>query len=174
MLYGSIVALSRQPALYRACNVSDTVDTRFEVLAAHMFLFLELLRRDPEERGSIAQELVDKFFTDMDTTQRELGVGDLAVPKKMRKIAVLFDERMIGYQAAFDEAASGPLEKILGATVFSDQTNHASIEKFAGYMRYVLKIFENCSIKMLGQKDGVISHAGAFFESKQPEKSPHE
>lgn len=171
-LYGSIVALSRQPELYRACNISDTVEARFEVLAAHMFLFLELLRLDSEERGDIAQELVDMFFADMDTTQRELGVGDLTVPKKMRKIAVLFDERMDRYQAAFDEATSGALEKILEATVFSGQTNQASVKKFSRYMHHILKVFENRSIQMLGQKDKVTSHAAAFFERNKIREIP--
>jgi cytochrome b pre-mRNA-processing protein 3 len=39
----------------------------------------------------------------MDTTSRELGVGDLTVPKKMRVLAAVFEERMAAYKKAFED-----------------------------------------------------------------------
>jgi cytochrome b pre-mRNA-processing protein 3 len=39
-IYGSIVALSRTPALYSDYGVPDTVEGRFEILVLHMFAAL--------------------------------------------------------------------------------------------------------------------------------------
>jgi cytochrome b pre-mRNA-processing protein 3 len=102
-LYGSIVALSRRDKLYAEYGVPDTVEGRFEILVIHMFLILDRLRRDGAQSKPIAQELVDAFFADMDTTIRQLGVGDFSVPKKMRHLAAVFDQRLHSYRSAAEE-----------------------------------------------------------------------
>lgn len=101
--YGSIVALSRAPALYCDFNVPDTVEGRFEILVLHMFVALERLGHENGNEEKINQVLVNIFFADMDTTSRELGVGDLKVPKKMRVLAAVFEERIAAYTKAFLE-----------------------------------------------------------------------
>jgi cytochrome b pre-mRNA-processing protein 3 len=40
----------------------------------------------------------------MDDSMREMGVGDLAVPRKMRRIGEAFYGRQTAYRAALDEA----------------------------------------------------------------------
>ncbi len=101
--YGSIVALSRAPALYSDYGVPDTVEGRFEILVLHVFAALERLGRENGAQGKLNQDLVNLFFDDMDTTSRELGVGDLTVPKKMRVLAAVFEERMAAYKKAFED-----------------------------------------------------------------------
>ena len=53
----------------------------------HMFLFLPRARNGNEALAAIAQETVDTFFTDIDHSLRELGIGDVSVPKRMKKLA---------------------------------------------------------------------------------------
>ena len=101
-LYGSIVALSRSPILYTELGVPDTLETRFEILVMHMFIFINRMQGSGEDEQELAQEIVDLFFADMDTTSREAGVGDLAVPKRMRKLAAVFQERMTQYNQAIN------------------------------------------------------------------------
>lgn len=101
--YGSIVALSRAPALYSDYGVPDTVEGRFEILVLHVFAALERLGHENGAQGKLNQDLVNLFFDDMDTTSRELGVGDLTVPKKMRVLAAVFEERMAAYKKAFED-----------------------------------------------------------------------
>lgn len=108
-LYGSIVTLSRQPDLFRGIDGLDTVEGRFEILVAHMFLYLERLQREGEATRPLSQELVDLFFADMDTTMRELGVGDMAVPKKIKGIATAFGGRMKGYTDVMEQESRDPL-----------------------------------------------------------------
>ncbi|MGI9426495.1 MAG: ubiquinol-cytochrome C chaperone family protein [Hyphomicrobiaceae bacterium] len=112
-LYGSIVALSRRDEFYADFGVPDTVEGRFEILVIHMFLILDRLRQDGAQSNPLAQELVDAFFADMDTTIRQLGVGDFSVPKKMRHLAEVFDQRLHGYRGAAEAAPGDQLRHLL-------------------------------------------------------------
>jgi cytochrome b pre-mRNA-processing protein 3 len=42
----------------------------------------------------LAQELTDEFFLDVDHSLRELGIGDMGVPKRMKKLARMFYGRV--------------------------------------------------------------------------------
>jgi len=97
LLYRRIVAQSRLPVFYAEFGVPDTLEGRFELLTLHMFLALNALRSG-EGRHPVAQPLVDAFFADMDAAMREMGVGDLAVPKRMRALAAAFHERLQDYR----------------------------------------------------------------------------
>ncbi len=99
-LYDRIVAQSRQPYFYADLAVPDSVAGRFEILALHMFLVLTRLRWKADADPDRAQDLVDLFFLDMDTVNRELGVGDLAVPKRMKRLAAGFYGRLSAYEDA--------------------------------------------------------------------------
>jgi cytochrome b pre-mRNA-processing protein 3 len=135
-LYGSIVASARQPELFRHFGIPDTVEGRFETLTAHMFLFLERLRREGEGDTPLAQALVDAFFADMDTTMRELGVGDLAVPKKMRALASVFHERLNAYRKAMDTGGSDELIRLVGENLnLPDGDDSRAPALLAAYMR---------------------------------------
>ncbi len=99
-LYQTLVAQTRQPALYERCGIEDTFSGRFEALAIHVFLFLRRCRGEARLEP-VAQEVIDRFITDIDTSIRELGVGDQSVPKRMRKLAGVFYERVRAYEDAF-------------------------------------------------------------------------
>jgi cytochrome b pre-mRNA-processing protein 3 len=101
-IYGMIVAQSREPLFYRDLGVPDTVDGRFDLLVLHLWMVLRRLRRGEGGVG-LAQALFDRFCSDMDDNLREMGVGDLAVPKRMQA----FGEAFYGRAAAYDLALSG-------------------------------------------------------------------
>ena len=113
-LYGAIVAQARAPAFYADLGVPDTVSGRFDMLVLHVYLVYRRLASEPATRAA-GQELFDRFCSDMDGTLRERGVGDLAVPRKMRTIGEAFYGRVRVYEgalAATDEAAlAAALEK---------------------------------------------------------------
>jgi cytochrome b pre-mRNA-processing protein 3 len=106
-LYGEIVASARQPTFYSDWGVPDTPLGRFEMLAVHMFLFLDRAK-GIAALGDIAQDMTDEFFKDVEHSLRELGIGDLGVPKRMKKLAKMFYGRAEAYRealAARDTAA---------------------------------------------------------------------
>jgi len=88
-LYGTIVAQARLPCFYREYEVPDTVNGRFDLLILHVTLVLERLADDPQLR-ELGQGLFDHFCTDMDQNLREMGVGDLSVPRHMRRVGEAF------------------------------------------------------------------------------------
>jgi cytochrome b pre-mRNA-processing protein 3 len=99
--YASIVAQSRQPRFYADWGVPDSVTGRFDMISLHMALFLRRLKSEPSIRD-FSQALVDHFFRDMDLSLRELGITDLGVPKRVRKMSAVF----YGLVGALDDALS--------------------------------------------------------------------
>ena len=147
-LYGSIVTAARQPALFSEYGVPDTVEGRFELLLAHLFLVLERLRREGGSEAALAQNLVDVFFADMDTSVRELGVGDMAVPKKMRNLATVVKERLAAYRVAMDSDDASLLAGLAAETVVSDGPAGAGAS-FAAYMRRCQQALERQPVEIL-------------------------
>ncbi len=100
--YGLLTASARRPVLYAELGVPDTVMGRFEMLSAVLILYFRRTRLSARAGQEIAQEIVDAFFEDVDHSIRELGVGDVAVPKRMKKLAGMFYGRLETYSAALE------------------------------------------------------------------------
>jgi cytochrome b pre-mRNA-processing protein 3 len=114
-LYGAIVAQARLPVFYAGLGVPDTTEGRFDLIVLHVVLVLRRLRHTtPDPAGGegrsqvLAQGLFDAFCRDMDHNLREMGVGDLSVPKKMKRLAEAFYGRQRAYEDAF--SAGNPAE----------------------------------------------------------------
>jgi cytochrome b pre-mRNA-processing protein 3 len=99
-LYDQIVAAARQPVFYSEWEVPDTPLGRFEMLTLHMVLFLERMRAGGYLLADVAQDVTDEFFKDVDHSLRELGIGDVGVPKRMKRLARMFYGRAEAYRAA--------------------------------------------------------------------------
>ncbi|WP_240534912.1 ubiquinol-cytochrome C chaperone family protein [Notoacmeibacter marinus] len=113
-LYGAIVAASRDAGLYRAANVPDTPLGRFEMLALHVALVVRRLRIEQGEAFSdLAQELTDRFFTDVDHAQRELGIGDLGMRHRMKTMGKMYYGRLEAYGDALDQGDGAALSSAL-------------------------------------------------------------
>ena len=90
-LYAAIVAAARQPASIRDWDVPDTLLGRFEMLSLHMSpVPAHAARRDRRCARDRRRSLIDEFFTDVEHSLRELGIGDIGVPKRMKKLAGMF------------------------------------------------------------------------------------
>jgi len=112
-LYATIVASARQPVFYSRWGVPDIALGRFEMISLHMMLALRRLRGEGAAADEIAQELVDAYFLEVDHSLRELGIGDVAVPKRMKKLARMFYGRAQTYGAALDAGDKAALSEAL-------------------------------------------------------------
>ena len=143
-LYGSVVAAARQPDFYGALGVPDTPEGRFELVALHLFLALEVLRGKGAAAEALARRTIETFVIDMDDCMREMGVGDLTVPKKVKRAAAAFYERASIYRQdliedlAQDRAQPEPgaprLTKSLRGYVFANSVERG--EGAAGLAHY--------------------------------------
>jgi cytochrome b pre-mRNA-processing protein 3 len=140
-LYGAIVAQARLPAFYRAYEVPDTVEGRFELIVLHLVLFLNRLGRDGVA-SSIGQQLFDVFCRDLDDNLREMGVGDLAVPRKMRHFGEAFYGRQAAYRSALTAADQQALEKALARNIFGIAGADDRAARLARYTRALAEQLE--------------------------------
>jgi cytochrome b pre-mRNA-processing protein 3 len=133
-LYGAIVAQARAPVFYTRYGVPDTVEGRFDMVLLHVYLvWRRLSQAGPSERET-AQAMFDLFFQDMDENMRELGVGDLSVPRKVRAMGEAFYGRAGVYDAALADPQDEQLIAALKRNVFGDAET-AEAKSLASYVR---------------------------------------
>jgi cytochrome b pre-mRNA-processing protein 3 len=132
-LYGAIVAQARSACFYAAYGVPDTVEGRFDLLVLHLVLLLHRLSHHEATRG-LGQGLFDAFCADLDANLREMGTGDLGVPKKMQAFAEAFYGRQAAYLAALESLDRQAFEKALQRNIFA-AGNDAGAAQLAAYAR---------------------------------------
>jgi cytochrome b pre-mRNA-processing protein 3 len=108
-VYAAIVTQSRRPRFYAEWGVPDTVTGRFDMISLHMALLLRRLRAEKAARH-FAQALLDLFLEDMDRSLRDMGVGDLSIPKRVKKMASLFYGLLARVEEALSAGEAGALK----------------------------------------------------------------
>jgi cytochrome b pre-mRNA-processing protein 3 len=126
-LYAAIVAAARQEKFYAEWQVPDTLDGRFDLMVLHMFLTLDRLRHFGAESEVLRQALTDRFFAAMDAALREVGVGDISVGKKVRKMAEAFFGRVAAYTAGM-EKSEAELSDALKRNIYADVDGRHAID----------------------------------------------
>ena len=141
LMYGAIVAQSRQPAFFEDLEVEDSFEGRYEMLVLHVFIVLMRLRKEAEGGEEIGQAVFDTMFADLDISLREMGVGDLSIAKRIKKLASAF----YGHVGAYDEALrmedEAALEQALERNVFAGREGSRAGCKNAGPLRAVLAVY---------------------------------
>tara|TARA_R110002072_G_scaffold177765_2_gene333796 strand:- start:140 stop:724 length:585 start_codon:yes stop_codon:yes gene_type:complete len=98
-LYVGALTHTRMADFYESFGVPDSFDGRFDLLLLHIFLILHPLQGQ-ENYDDLSQALFDETFRNMDQTLREIGIGDVGIPKHMRRMMKAFNGRMHAYQMA--------------------------------------------------------------------------
>lgn len=96
-LYTAIVAEGRQPHWYEAGAVPDTIDGRFDMIAAVMSLVLLRLEQD-DAAIPFSTQLTEVFIDDMDGQLRQIGIGDIVVGKHVGKMMGMLGGRLGAYR----------------------------------------------------------------------------
>jgi cytochrome b pre-mRNA-processing protein 3 len=136
-LYGAIVAQARLPAFYREFALPDTLEGRFASLSLHLFAVLDRLKAEGSAARNLAQALTDHFSEDMETVLRELGVSDLRIPKKMRRLAASSATLLESYEAA---NAGGTLaEEIAKSLPMESEAAKETAAQLAPYLHEVMR-----------------------------------
>ena len=145
-IYGMIVAQARLPVFYEQYRVPDTVNGRFDMVLLHLWLVLRRLRASMDG-AALSQALLDHFCSDMDDNLREMGVGDLSVPKRMLKFAEAFYGRTAAYDAAL-QAGGAELAQALGRNVLQ-VAEAAPAEPLAAYVQAAVRALDAIDDKRL-------------------------
>jgi cytochrome b pre-mRNA-processing protein 3 len=106
LLYQAVVAEGRRPHWYRAGQVPDTIDGRFDMIAAVLSVVLLRLEQEPEGAAPNAA-LAECFIQDMDGQLREIGIGDIVVGKHIGRMMGMLGGRLTAYRAGLATRSLG-------------------------------------------------------------------
>jgi len=132
-VYSDIVAQSRQRLFYADWGIPDSVNGRFDLISLHMCLVFRRLKSSDPEAKTFSQGLFDLFFLDMDHSLREMGAGDMAVPKRIQKMGELFYGMAESLSKALDEEDNDALQSCLVRNVY-DGVQTPSLELLVQYV----------------------------------------
>jgi cytochrome b pre-mRNA-processing protein 3 len=113
-LYAAIVARGREPHWYLDGKVPDTLDGRFDMIAA--VLSTVLLHLEQAERPQENVWLTELFVDDMDGQLRQLGVGDVVVGKHIGRMMSALGGRLAAYRDGM--AAGGDMADALRRNLY--------------------------------------------------------
>jgi len=129
-VYTPIVAQSRRPRFYAGWGVADTVTGRFGMVSLHMSLVLHRLRGE-RQAARFSQALFDLFFRDMDRSLREMGVGDLSLPRRISRMTEIFYGLLASVGSALDNGGGAVLTAAISRNLFDAEPNAA--DEIAAY-----------------------------------------
>jgi cytochrome b pre-mRNA-processing protein 3 len=138
-LHGEIMAGVQQPALYLQCGAPDTFEGRLEMLILHTSATVRRIESLAAPGPELAQDVMDGVFRHLDGTLREMGVGDITVPKRIKKHAEAFAGRAVSYAKALEASDDAPLRLALARNVMRDEARADSpeIHRLAAYTRAI-------------------------------------
>lgn len=118
LCFETVSARARDPALYEAVGVPDTIDGRFDAVVLVLIAVLRRLKREGEAGRDFAQRVFDAAFRSFDDGLREMGIGDLSVGRKIRDMSEAFYGRAAAYDAALEGGDGAALEAAILRNVF--------------------------------------------------------
>lgn len=117
-LYDAVVAAARDPAWYRDGGVPDTLEGRFDMVAALLALVLLRLEAEGDRARAESVLLTEIFIDDMDGTLRQIGIGDFVVGKHVGRLVSALGGRLGALREAFRRGT--PLEPAVRRNIFRD------------------------------------------------------
>lgn len=131
-LFGSLVAIARQPHWYVEGEVPDTLDGRFAVIATVVALASVRLDQGGEKAREASVALTERFIEAMDVEHREMGLGDPTLGKTVRKLVGRLAKRVERWREAVEGGDWA------GATARSLYKDSAAGEGALGHSRAAL------------------------------------
>jgi len=156
-LHDRVAALARKRRLFADFGVADSFEGRFELLVLHLALVLRRLAELPPPAQDAAQDLTNIAFRRLDQGLREIGIGDLGVPKRMLTLAGAFYGRAAAYDAAFNSGERAKLIDALRRNVFAGEA--ADYDGLARHVEALRCRLAHCDLDAL---------LGCEFEGNEP------
>lgn len=119
VLYGAVMARARQPLFFEKLRLPDTFESRFELLALHMFLVLARLKWEGTAARELMRALTEYMVDDLDRAMREMGIGDVGVAKRMKKLVSGFYGRVLAYEKALRAEDEKEILRALDRNLFA-------------------------------------------------------
>ncbi len=115
-LYRAVVERARAEHWYVTGGVADTIDGRFDMIAAVLSIVLLRIEAEPGAE-SFGVALAERFVDDMDPQLREIGIGDIVVGKHVGKMMSMLGGRLGAYREGL---ATGSIDRALLRNLYRD------------------------------------------------------
>ncbi|WP_404426784.1 ubiquinol-cytochrome C chaperone family protein [Thalassospira australica] len=136
-LYAKMVGQAREPAFYARLGVADTMEGRFDLILVHAFILFRRLKKDNDSRD-LAQKIFDVMFSDLDQNMREMGIGDVGILKRIRKMSESYHGRIVAYEEGVQSGAI-ELAAALNRNLYADtEVSDAQLMAMVGYINDAL------------------------------------
>jgi cytochrome b pre-mRNA-processing protein 3 len=129
-LYARAVQQAREPMLYAEYGVPDTVLGRFELYTVHVALLVRRLKGGGDQAAETAQGLFDAYLNGLDVALREIGVGDLSVGKKMKKLGRAFYGRVKAYDESLTVHDSEAVAALVSRTILDGKGDAGPLARY--------------------------------------------
>ena len=163
-LYTTAILTARREDHFTVMGVPDTVDGRFDMIS----LVVALINRriglvNPKHTGriqSLAQELFDVMFADMDVNLRELGVSDEGMKHRIKPMASAHLGRVVAYTDALTSADEA--ERLSQFTAAVERNIFRAVEDTSGAALLAARAIE-LSGELAGASDDDILNGRFVF-----------
>ena len=153
-LYNILLTLSRNIFFYNKIKLSDSFETRIYLMFIHFSIIMIIYKKKDKK---FDQKLYDKLFHSIENNLRELGLGDVAVNKKMKDLNKIFYDILIKLNNSKEKFT---VNKNLVLNYFSE-FNETKSDKYELFDLYFTKFYHFCFEK---HHDIVIKEAINFKE----------
>lgn len=134
-LFRRVVKQARNPVFYEDLGVPDTIDGRFDLVIVHAFVVLRRLKVDVPRTEPLSQSVFDALFSSLDDSLRQMGVGDLSVGKRIKKMSEAFYGRVNAYDAPLVAGDREGLSEALRRNLFRGEDVEPGLaEALADYL----------------------------------------
>ena len=145
-LHQALVEAARRPAFYAQWGVPDTLDGRFDCVTLHAVLLMQRMQALPKPADELANDVVDRLFLGFEEALRELGVGDVVIPKRMKTIAAAFLGRAKAYEEAMTSGDGEALAAVLRRNLLGEHAGLAQQRFWIDYLAQMSAALSQCDL----------------------------
>ena len=161
-IYQHCVARGRAPVFYDIINVPDTLDGRFGWICMHVCLVVDRLYRCHEPMETLGQAVFDVMFADVEDNLREHGIGDLSVPRQMKRMMQRYNGCQHAYAGALHNGDDVSLRDAIARNIYGayedSGVENEVLDAMCNYVR-------RCEYALIEQDDSTVGNGHIRFAS---------
>lgn len=156
-----VIDQARCPAFYASYGVPDTMLGRYEMVCLHAYILLRRLKRAGGQGPRVAQTLHDQIFDDFDVALREVGLGDMGIGKRIKKLARNLHGRISAYERGL-EVGDAEMAAALRRNLYaSADPSDAEVTAMIAYVRGARDAVDACAPEALWEARTVFPDPGS-------------
>ena len=152
----NIIKISKSEIFYQKYKIPKIFLSRFEIIIIFVFLLFNRLKKEKKSEIRL-QKIYDCLFDYVDSSLREVGVGDLSVGKKVIELAKIFSFRIKVYDKSFENNLNDIKKPIKMYIYKNSYTKSLEINHFVKYI-----LTENKKLQLSPKKNIFIKN---YFKS---------